>query len=226
MSQDFLSSQSNREQYLSKVNHSSNVVSDLLGLKNNNLFSSETLANTIDEYYNLETLRERIIELKKLNEISNNREYNSQISELVSQYEEQIGILLLDINLEIELNRQKNLDFINKLKKDYIIKQFISTLIFIISLLIIVYLLEGYKEFMPQSKKVKKEEKLILDSDMQKIVSFIKKEIAQGNFPTINELKAHIKISHPTLIIKLNELQKENLISIKKKGRNKHLFLN
>ena len=61
---------------------------------------------------------------------------------------------------------------------------------------------------------------------MQKIVSFIKKEVAQGNFTTIKELKAHIKISHPTLIIKLNELQKENVISIKKKGRNKHLFLN
>ncbi len=226
MSQDFLSSQSNREQYLSKVNHSSNVVSDLLGLKQNNLFSSETLADTIDEYYSLENLRERIIELKKLNEISNNKEYNSEISELVSQYEEQIGILLLDINLEIELNRQKNLDFINKLKKDYIIKQFISSLIFIISLLIMIYLLEGHKEFIPQNKKFKKEDKLILDSDMQKIVSFIKKEVAQGNFPTIKELKAHIKISHPTLIIKLNELQKENVISIKKKGRNKHLFLN
>ncbi|MEC8339813.1 MAG: hypothetical protein VXZ40_04250 [Nanoarchaeota archaeon] len=226
MSQDFLSSQSNREQYLSKVNHSSNVVSDLLGLKQNNLFSSETLADTIDEYYSLENLRERIIELKKLNEISNNKEYNSEISELVSQYEEQIGILLLDINLEIELNRQKNLDFINKLKKDYIIKQFISSLIFIIYLLIMIYLLEGHKEFIPQNKKFKKEDKLILDSDMQKIVSFIKKEVAQGNFPTIKELKAHIKISHPTLIIKLNELQKENVISIKKKGRNKHLFLN
>ena len=85
------------------------------------------------------------------------------------------------------------------------------------------YLSDLYKEFIKINEK--NNEEIILDKDMREIVSFVKKEVGLGNFPTIKELKLHLKISHPTLLVKLEELQNNNIISLRKKGRNKHIFL-
>jgi hypothetical protein len=219
-----------KEVYISEIggedigfqrNHTFNIIDEFLNLKGNKLFSSERIASTIDEYYSLENLRERIIEFHRLNILSDSDIYNFQISELLTEYEKQINIILKDIHTEIEFNKVKNENFINSLEKEFIVKEVILFTIFIVGLALVLYLSNSFRYFNSESKK----ELSILDSDMQRIVSYIKKEVSQGNFPTIKELKFHLKISHPTLLLKLNELEKNNLISIKKKGRNKHLFL-
>ena len=101
------------------------------------------------------------------------------------------------------------------------------TIFVIIAIVIIVFLSDTHKMFKRQKNSIedKQEENIILDSNSRKIINYIRNEMAQGNFPTIKELKFYLKISHPTLLLKLNELEKKEMISIKKKGRNKHLLL-
>lgn len=224
LSKEILTSKNTQTNFYSTTNHSNGVISDLLDLKGNNIFSSQRIASTIDEYYSLEKLRERIIELHRLNLLNKDNEYDSQILKLINEYENQIDIILIDINKEIEFNKQSNLDLINKLKTNFLIKSITLFIIFLLSLITLFIVSDSYKEFLSKEDG-EKEETQILDEDMRRIVSYIKKEVAQGNFPTIKELKFYLKISHPTLIIKLNKLEKSNLIAIKKEGRNKHLFL-
>lgn len=219
-SNEILSSSFDDSQLLSQMNHTSTVIGDLLNIKENEQFSNERLASTIDEYYSLEKIREQIIQLHKLNLISSDVNYDSEIRNLIEDYEIQIQQILGDIHQEIEINKQRNSQAISNLKKEFIIKELVLLTIFLTSILLTLLHLEFFRKIKP------KENDQILDNDMQRIISYVKKEVSQGNFPTIKEVKFYLKISHPTLLLKLNELEKRNLISIKKKGRNKYLFIN
>jgi uncharacterized membrane protein len=206
------------------TNQSTDVIGDLLDLKENKYFSSQSLASTIDEYYSLENLRSRIIELHKQNLLNSNVNYDKEISNLLEEYETQTSIILIDMNKEIELSKENSLLKQENLLSNFIKIEFISLIYYIFSIIIILYFFKFHEEFKSKEEE-KVEDRQILDEDMRRIISYIKKEVGQGHFPTIKELKFYLKISHPTLIIKLNKLEKSNMIAIKKEGRNKHLFL-
>jgi uncharacterized membrane protein len=218
-SNEILSSNFKNSQTLPNRNHTSTVIGDLLNIKENEQFSSERLASTIDEYYSLEKIREQIIQLHKLNIISSDVNYDLEIRDLIEDYEIQIQQILSDIHDEIEINKQRNLQEILNLKKEFIIKELVLLAIFFASIFSTLVTLGFFRKL--ESKKNEQ----ILDNDMQRIISYVKKEVSQGNFPTIKELKFYLKISHPTLLLKLSDLEKRDLISIKKKGRNKYLFI-
>lgn len=197
---------------------SKNLISELMRLKSSPQFSSQEITSTIDEYYSLENLRKRIIQINQINKL------NPEIKILLNKYENQINIMLSQIHEQIEFNKQKNTLFLNKLKNELLIKEIILFIFFIISIISILIITNSFNEILFKEKK-REEKILILDNDMKNILNFIEKEVKIGNFPTFKEVKTQLNISHPTLILKIKRLEKENLISIRKKGRNKHIFL-
>jgi len=217
------SNKENSKNKYSYANHSSNIISKLLDLKENNEFSSQKLASRIDEYYSLENLRNKIIELHKQSMINTNKNYNNEISIFLSEYESQMSIILTDMNEEITLSKESSLLKQEEILLDFLHKELISLTYYVFSIILILYFFNFHKEF--QRNKEEKENTQILDEDMRKIITYVKKEVKQGNFPTIKELKFYLKISHPTLLLKLTKLEKDNLISIKKEGRNKYVFI-
>lgn len=222
-SRELLSSEIVRNESIN-MNHTSTIINDLLNIEEDKQFSKDIIVSTIDEYYSLEKIREQIIQLHKLNIISEENQFDSEISDLIVDYEKQIEQILIDIHQEIEFNKEKNAMFILDLKKDFIIKQFILLLVFIFIILLILYNFEVHTNYFNKNLESNQKDE-ILDTEMQRIISYVKKEVSQGNFPTIKEVKFYLKISHPTLLLKLRELEKKDLISIKKKGRNKYLFI-
>lgn len=204
-------------------NHSSEIIGDILKLKENNAFSSEKIIFAIDDYYTLEQIRTQILQLNTAKVI--NKTYDNEISNLITKYDIQMNLILTNINNEIKSNKEKNLTFINELKNDFILKEIMLFLIFIVSIFLLLYS-DKTEDSLFLLKKSKIDSNLdIMDSDMNKIMLYIKDEIKNGYFPTIKDVKLHVNLSHPTILIKLNELEKRKLISIKKKGRNKHIFL-
>ena len=197
---------------------SKNLISELLKLNTNPQFSSQKITSTIDEYYSLENLRKKIIQLNQINQS------NIEIKFLLNKYENQINIMLSQIHEQIEFNKQKNTIFLDKLKSEFLTKEIILFILFITTIITILIITNIFNEILFK-ERIEEKKITILDNDMKNIINFIKKEINLGNFPTFKEVKKEINISHPTLILKIKKLEKENLISIRKKGRNKHIFL-
>ena len=57
------------------------------------------------------------------------------------------------------------------------------------------------------------------------IITFIKDKSAQHQKVTISDLKKHLKVTHPTILSRLNQLSEKGLISLEKEGRKKYLYL-
>lgn len=210
----------------SQVNSSSSILDELFKLNKNNQISSDVFSSTVQSYYSLENLRNRITQIYA-SDLETNQENSPELTLLIKEYEIEITKSMEQINKEIELNKEQNLLFNSDLKKNFIFKNFILFIIYILSLISVLYFSTKYTKDISNiitEKNILISSENILDQDMQKILSYLEKEIKTGNFPTIKELKLHLKLSHPTILIKLNELEKRGLISIKKNGRNKHIF--
>ena len=193
--------------YISNSNQTCNVINELLKLRDKQTFSSIKLASTISEYYSLEKTRERIIDLHRLNLLDTGVNYDDEISSLLKEYENQINLILIEINQEIENNNKNNILAKDMLLFKFLLMEFFSFIFFVIAIVIIVFLSDTHKMFKRQKNSIedKQEENIILDSNSRKIINYIRNEMAQGNFPTIKELKFYLKISHPTLLLKLND---------------------
>lgn len=210
----------------SQINSSSSIVDELFKLNKNNQISSDVFSSTVQSYYSLENLRNRITQIYTSN-LETNKENSPELALLIREYEKEITKSMEQINKEIELNKEQNLLFYSNLKHDFILKNIILFIIYIVSLISVLYFSTKYdnnKSILKTENNILISSENILDQDMQKILSYLEKEIKTGNFPTIKEVKFHLKLSHPTILIKLNELEKRGLISIKKNGRNKHIF--
>ncbi len=208
----------------SSLNSSTLILTDLLNLRNTDEINSKTIVSTINEYYSLKQLNDRIIELHKLNLENNDASLNLEISNLLKDYEIQFNSILINLNDNIEELKLNSKLEEEKLLFNFLIKEIIIFFFYIFSIGLISYFLTMENNFLKEDLNYV-EKNPILDEDMRRIVSYIKKEVALGHFPTIKELKYYLKISHPTLILKLNKLEKNNMLSIRKEGRNKHLFL-
>ena len=195
----------------SSSNSTDTIINQLLNLENSNQFSQNKLASTIDEYYTLQIIREEIVSLNRLNSINYSSQREETINRLIESYESQTSVIINQIQDEIEVNKQENQNTINSLKQEFLLKELLLFVIFILT----------YTPFILNVQKQKNP----YDKQTQTILKFIKSEIEKGNFPTIKELKYHTKLSHPTILNKLNTLEKEQIIAIKKQGRNKHIFL-
>lgn len=203
-----------------ELNNKSNIINDLFNINQNQL-SSKLLISTIDEYYNLESSKQRIIELHNLNQLSTTFNYDTEINDLLFNYEKQTNNILSNIKNQILMIREKNLIKKDELLFKFLIKEIILFIIFIITILFVLF----NSSYLTKSKE-KKISNSILDEDMREILNYVRKEILKGNFPTFKEVKFHLKISHPTLLLKLKHLENKKLLCIKKKGRNKYLYLN
>lgn len=195
------------------TNTTNTIITQLLNLENSNQFSQNKLASTIDEYYTLQTIREDIVELNRLNSINYSTQRENQINTLIQRYEIQTITIINQVQEEIETNKKENLKTIDNLKQEFLLKELILLGIFLITTLPTLL------------KKRNKNKSTIETKEDKNIINYIKSEIESGNFPTIKEIKQHTKLSHPTLLQKLKELEKKGFIAIKKQGRNKHIFL-
>jgi hypothetical protein len=199
------------------------VISNLINLKSSELFTSVKLASTIDDYYSITNIRLEIIELYQ------NEGTSKKINELLVLYEKSIEVILSDVKNEIK--------YITEVRAKYQKKILVKFIVFeavLLALFLILYFRYSYRDnsgFYSENKsekvKVSNEinENMIMDSDCRKILEFIGSETSNGNFPTFKDLKSHLGLSHPTVLLKVNDLQARSLVGIRKQGRNKHLFL-
>ncbi len=200
------------------------VISNLINLKSTELFTSQKLASTIDDYYSIGKVRLEIIELYKTDRSSD------KIDELLLLYDKNVEIVLNDVESEMK--------FINEFRANcqkIILQRFIIFEIILVILFLLLYFKfssESQNKSKSEDIRVSNEVKLseisedmILDSDCRKILEFIGTETSRGSFPTFKDLKSHLGLSHPTVLAKVNDLESRKLIGIRKQGRNKHLFL-
>jgi hypothetical protein len=199
------------------------VISNLINLKSSELFTSVKLASTIDDYYSITNIRLEIIELYQ------NEGTSKKINELLLLYEKSIEVILSDVKNEIK--------YITEVRAKYQKKILVKFIVFeavLLALFLGLYFRYSYRDnsgFDSENKtneikvSVEINEDMIMDSDCRKILEFIGSETSKGNFPTFKDLKAHLGLSHPTVLGKVNDLQARSLVGIRKQGRNKHLFL-
>lgn len=199
------------------------VISNLINLKSSELFTSVKLASTIDDYYSITNIRLEIIELYQ------NEGTSKKINELLLLYEKSIEVILSDVKNEIKYITEVRAKYQKKILVKFIVFEAVL-LAFFLSL----YFRYSYRDnsgFDSENKtneikvSVEINEDMIMDSDCRKILEFIGSETSKGNFPTFKDLKAHLGLSHPTVLGKVNDLQARSLVGIRKQGRNKHLFL-
>jgi uncharacterized membrane protein len=204
----------------------SNPLTQLLSLQEKKVFSSQSLTSTIDDYYQLESLRNEIISLYKQKLISDDGSVDDDISKKIRQYNLQTKKIVEELQKQNQEYLLKNTQSISELKNNYLLSQLVLFAIFIVTLFFIFFSFQIISFSKSFGKNTDKEETTqIFDKTEQEILEFIQNQISKGNFPTINEIKKTLKLSHPTILSKLNHLEEIKKISITKKGRNKHVFL-
>jgi len=186
------------------------IVSDLLKLRGSEFFNSNKLATTIEDFYSINNVRDQIIVICEKDGVN-----FEKIGELMNVYEKNVEIVLAKIGGEIKTIVEYRMNYQRNILCGFFAFQVIWSVLFL-------FLYFRQKENSSMEGVIEKE---ILDSDSRKILEFISVETGKGVFPTFKDLKLHLKLSHPTVLSKVSILEKKNLIGIKKKGRNKHLFL-
>ena len=211
----------------------SNSITNLFNSLNENRFKTSVLVD-FDTIFTIEKLRTQIIETHKLQLISSQDNYEVEINQLLMEYEELIKRTISTLNKNIEDIKEENEAFSKNLKEDLKIKFLIILLFYIISIPILYYINEfdvtfsknTTQEKVVENHNVKPKHYGLLDSDLKNIISYVEKQIRNGYFPTIKEIKSEFNLTHPTVNSKLKILEDKKIILIKKQGRNKHIVLN
>jgi uncharacterized membrane protein len=219
---------------LENQDDTNSVISNLINLKTSDLFTSQKLASTIDDYYSITNIRMEIIELYKAGDSFD------EIDEMLELYENNIEMILSDVESEMKYISEYRFESQKNILMRFIVFEIV---------LLVLFLVFNFKfsnsvasgscfgattKFDLKSEEIKENsenklseisEDMIMDSDSRKILEFIGSETSRGSFPTFKDLKSHLGLSHPTVLSKVNDLESRKLIGIRKQGRNKHLFL-
>lgn len=211
----------NYENLVSKDKSNDNIVIDLFTKGNFRL--DKSFSSSVDNYFLLEKLRDKIINYHKLNLISTQSNYNENLNKLLVKYDDLVKDTINNFNSNLNDIKLSQVKFKNNLNKSYLIKSvLLDVLLFVFLLFLIIYL--NLKENKKQ-EELNNKNNFVLDSDMNKIINFIKLENKKNSNPTIKDIKLELKLTHPTILSKLKTLEKENKIYFKKIGRNKFVFL-
>ena len=210
------------ERLYSYDNSSKGVISGLLNLREEGYFSEERIASTLDEYYALESLRSRILELHRLELGQGGREVEEELALLLREYENQVRSILEGIENEIETSKELEASYIIDFERALFRNLLLLFLLYFTIVLILIYR-EGIFSYLFSSSGGDKFNGI--DSEMRAIVEYVGSEISKGSFPTMKEVKQKFEISHPTLVSKVRFLEEKGILYIRKKGRSKYLIL-
>lgn len=216
-----------------------NLLSELLELETN--YASQE--KSLERFLSLEELRQNILRLHQLhleNPVSN---YNLKLQESLQIYDQRQKELLKSTQ-ELSLNLEKELK--QSLQKIILIS-IISNLIIIIYFIVQNYLYKknrNKKEKLTNSfknsgdvnsnnkqdhsnKDLFKEDnqEIFLDNVSKEILIYIENKNQQNKQPTIKEIKKKFNLTHPTILSKLKNLEKNELIYFKKNGREKYIII-
>ena len=65
----------------------------------------------------------------------------------------------------------------------------------------------------------------LLGEDYRKILEYLKGREERKLLSTMKDIKKHLNVTHPTIVAKLRYLEEKEFIEIKKKGRDKNIYL-
>jgi hypothetical protein len=207
-------------------------VCDLIETEVEYLISSGFINNKelLNDYYNavnlhdqVETIRDQIIELHKL-ELATSGDYTVLKNSLIQNHtiilKQAVNQFSTNIN-KINVNNDKLRNDLQNNSNLFVIFIIISINSFIIVIILKIKKYENKELYLNQNNQEPK----LLRKEYIQIIEYLKTKDFAKTKTTIKDLKSHLSITHPTVLSRIEHLKNLNFITIEKVGREKYIEL-